>query len=308
MRHEGYIACEEDISKLLPKEDGSYLKPYGVPSFDVYDYNVIPFIDVAETDRINNIMDYRIKNKYVTDPEITIDELKLFRSWLAQSLLNMDKYNPIPLPPESPEPESPEPESPEPSTEENNNIDIVNISKHYLFNEIETHVLEYYANNMYDNTIKILSNFSGNNTVSLINTNTTQCGCGNSDLSSLYNTSINTCDPISIYKKNIYEKMVTMFSDVNFWLRLAPEFIGEFKMYIDNIIKLNLKLVKSSWLNAFVDCGCTNTNEQENSMEMLKRLSISLGYIKDDDIKGHKNYITTALLDWAKWLYEDMQW
>lgn len=295
MRHEGYIACEEDITKLLQKEDGTYPVPYGVLTFDVYDYNVIPFIDVTETDRINNIMDYRIKNKYVTDPEITIDELKLFRSWLAQSLLNMDKYNPMPLPPESP-------------MEENNN-DIVNNSKHYLFNEIETHVLEYYANNMYDNTIKILSNFSENkNTVSLINTNTTQCGCGNSDLSSLYNTNINTCDPISIYKKNIYEKMVVMFSDVNFWLRLAPEFIGEFKMYIDNIIKLNLKLVKSPWLNAFTDCGCTNTSEQENSMEILKRLSISLGYIKDDDINGHKNYITTALLDWAKWLYEDMQW
>ena len=99
-----------------------------------------------------------------------------------------------------------------------------------------------------------------------------------------------------------------MFSDVNFWLRLAPEFIGEFKIYIDNIIKLNLKLVKSSWSNAFADCGCTNTSEQKNSMEILKRLSISLVYIKDDDIQGHKNYITTALLDWAKWLYEDMQW
>jgi hypothetical protein len=102
--------------------------------------------------------------------------------------------------------------------------------------------------------------------------------------------------------------MVVMFSDINFWSRLAPEFIREFKVYIDNIINLNFKLVKSNWQSTFIDCSCDGSKEQENALEILKRLSNSLGYMKDGDINGHKNYITTSLLDWAKWLYEDMQW
>jgi hypothetical protein len=306
MRHEGYVACEEDIDKLLQKEDGTYPKPYGVPSFDVYDYNVLPYVDVTETDIINNTMDFRLKNKYVTDPDITVDELKLFRTWLTQSLLNMDKSD-FMQPSNPPDPSNPPIQPPL----ENDQIDgvlLVNSGqRYYLFNELETHVLEYYANNMYDSTIKILSNFSGDS-VSLTDIHKTSCNCNNTDLSALYNLNINACNPIEIYKKNIYEKMVVMFSDINFWSRLAPEFIREFKVYIDNIINLNFKLVKSNWQSTFIDCSCDGSKEQENALEILKRLSNSLGYMKDGDINGHKNYITTSLLDWAKWLYEDMQW
>lgn len=279
MRHEGYVACEEDINKLLPKADGTYPKPYGVPSFDVYDHDVLPYVDVAETDRINNTMDYRVKNKYVTDPDITVDELKVFRTWLAQSLLNMDK-----------------PERPIPGI----------TTSRYLFNDIETHVLEYYANNMYDSTIKILNDFS--TVQASISNVTNSCGCGNNDISSLYNTNINICDPIDIYRKNIYTKMVSMFSSIEFWSRLAPEFMREFKIYIDNIIKLNFNLTKNGNIELFNDCCCSNTDAQEKSLDILKRLSTSLGYMKDEDITGHKNYIASALLDWSKLLYENMQW
>jgi hypothetical protein len=43
-------------------------------------------------------------------------------------------------------------------------------------------------------------------------------------------------------------------------------------------------------------------------MEILKRLSVSLGYIRDGQINSHKNYINDALYDWSSILYEKMKW
>lgn len=276
MRHEGYVACEEDITKLLVDSNGYYPKPYGVPCIDVYDPIILKYIDTVETDRINSIRDLRMKNKYVTDEDITLDEIKSFRTWLASEILAMDQS------------------------------DKGNQRKIYL-NDIETHVLEYYANNMYDSTIKVLSEF-GSPTVSVLESKLSDCGCvRGTDLSSIYDTSLNVCDPISIYRKNIYNKMIQMFSSIDFWLQWSQEFIGEIKKYVDNIINVNLPLVPSKLEDGFIDCSC-KSNIDNNYMDILKRLSISLEYIKNNDIQGHKNYISDALKDWSTVLYENMQW
>ena len=89
---------------------------------------------------------------------------------------------------------------------------------------------------------------------------------------------------------------------------LPAELIEEIQKYIDNIIKCNFVLTQSEWQSEFVDCGCQNTSEQEKSIEILKRFSVALGYIKNDQIIGHKNYINDALYDWASLLYEKMYW
>lgn len=268
MRHEGYVACEEDITKLLQKEDGSYPKPYGAPTFDVYDMNIMKYVDSVETDRINSTVEFRIKNSYSPDSDITIDELKLFRTWLARQLFSMS-----------------------PNTTD--------------FKVL--HILNYYTNDLYDNTVKILSDF-GQTDVKYSPITTSTCGCDNSDISSLYNTSLSVCDPISVYKKNVYNKMVELFSDVTYWEQWPSEFLNEFKKYIDNIIKCNFVLTPNQWYSEFADCSCQNKSDQEKYIMILKRLSESLGYIRDKQITGHKNYINDALYDWASILYERMQW
>ena len=272
MRHGDYVACEEDITKLLVDSNSCYPKPY----IDVYDPIILKYIDTIETDRINSIRDLRMKNKYVTDEDITLDEIKLFRTWLATEILAMDQS------------------------------DKGNQRKIYL-DDIETHVLEYYANNMYDSTIKVLSEF-GSTKVSILESKLSDCGCvRGTDLSSIYDTSLNVCDPISIYRKNIYNKMVQMFSSIDFWLQWSHEFIGEIKKYVDNIINVNLPLSPSKLEDEFIDCACqSNTNDKYT--DILKRLSLSLEYIKNNDIQGHKNYISDALKDWSTILYENMQW
>lgn len=282
MRHEGYVACEEDITKLLQREDGSWPKPYGAPALDVYDDNIIRYVDSCETDRINSTIEFRLKNSYAPDNDITVDELKVFRKWLAGELLKMDQTE-------------------------------LGEQKNSYFTFQETQVLKYYANNMYDDIIKMLNEFGQPTTTSLNSLNNVTrniCGChSSSDLSSLYgNSDITLCNPLNIYKKNIYNHMVEMFSKYTFWERWAPEFINEFQKYIDNIIRCNFTLTQSEWTNEFIDCTCQNKSEQNKYVEILKRLSLSLGYIKDGQINGHKNYINDALYDWASLLYENMYW
>lgn len=276
LRHEGYIACEEDITKLLKKEDGSYPKPYGAPYVDVYESGIMKYVDTVETDRINNIDEFKIKNSYTSDDDITIDELKKFRSWLAATLLKMDQN-----------------ESGE--------------QKYNILNSIETHLLQYYANDMYDEIIKGLTDFSSSS-ISLSSVNTSTCGCQNSNINSLYGSNLSICDPIAIYRNNVYNKMVELFSNYSFWAQWAPEFINEFKKYIDNIINCDFILSKTTWVDSFVDCVCQDKQTQDNFLEILKNLSMSLGYIRDNQINGHKNYINDSLLKWAQMLYENMSW
>lgn len=275
MRHEGYVACEEDVNKLLKKENGTYPRPYGAPCIDVYDRGIIEYVDSAETDRINSTIDFRMKNKYVVDEDITIDELKRFREWLASEILLMDQTE-------------------------------LGEQKKSILNSEETHTMQYYAGGMYDDTIRILMEF-GSETINLTNPSINACGCQSStDLSALYNVS--TCDPISIYRKNLYMKMVSMFSSIEFWQKWTTEFIGVFKRYVDNIIRVNLPLTPRNIQSKYSDCSCLNSSNENEHMDILKRLSVALSYIESQEITGHKNYIKDALTDWSSILYENMSW
>lgn len=262
-----YIVSFDEITeneyKVYESNDDTSPLPIHFNSSDLFDY-----IDVDETVSINSINDFIIKNTFTTDDNITIDELKLFRTWLAKQLLHMSS----------------------------NTTDSKTL-----------HILNYYANEMYDDTVKILSDF-GSIPTSLNTINTSSCGCRDSNISSLYNTELNVCNVVSIYRKNIYNKMVAMFSTISYWEKWSPEFINEFKKYIDNIIKCNFILTPNQWYSEFADCSCQNKSEQEKYIEILKRLSTSLGYIRDKQISGHKNYIMDALYDWSSILYEKMCW
>lgn len=257
--NDDYVIYEEDIDKLLCG-DTSYL--------DLYTNDYLDYVDSVETDKVNNITHLKLINSYSPDDDITIDELKLFRTWLAKQLFHLSP----------------------------NTTDFKIL-----------HILNYYTNDLYDNTVKILSDF-GQTDVKYSPITTSTCGCGNSDVSSLYNTSLSVCDPLSVYRKNVYNKMVELFSDVTYWEQWPTAFIEEFKKYIDNIIKCNFPLSATDWYKDFVDCGCSNKSDQDKYIEILKKLSTSLGYIKDKQVVGHKNYINDALYDWSTQLYEKMQW
>lgn len=276
MRHEGYVACEEDITKLLVKVDGTYPKPYGCPYIDMYDEDgcIMRYIDSEGTDKANNISQYRSANDNSTDPDITISELKLFRRKLAQFILD---YNSINI------------------DESNSNLTTT-----------EEHVLNYYADDMYNETVKSLMLF--NNNIVITNTNS-DCGCCSAaTLDSIYSMNIDYCDALNVYRKNIYDKMVEMFSNVDFWGKWPLELLIKFKKYIDNIIKVGL-VIDNSKLEAskYRDCTCNKTDINSNQ-NILKKLSESLNYMIEGQEKSHYNYIKDSLYNWASLLYEYMQW
>lgn len=269
MDHGNYVDCEQDESKVSK-----------YPHIDMYSTEccminfVEYYVDNEETDKINSISKYLLNNEHITDEDITISEIKLFRRWLAATLLNLD-----------------------------NIMDDLDPSS--KLNEIQKHILEYYANDMYNDVVKYLTIFG--NKDPYMNTSTS-CGCCNTESLIITTTPINVCDSLSIYKENIRNNMIEMFSNVEFWLTWSDDFISLFKKYIDNIIRVGLKINNTVLpVIGLKDCTC-NTVEDDNNTNILNRLSNSLGYILNKEHNSHKNYIHDALYDWSSSLYEYMQW
>jgi hypothetical protein len=74
-----YVSLERDID-LLKTLDPIY--------WDLEDPGDLKaYIDEAETNKINDPKTYEHHNRYVCDPDITTDEVKKFRTWLATQLL-----------------------------------------------------------------------------------------------------------------------------------------------------------------------------------------------------------------------------
>lgn len=248
------------------------------PHIDMYDEDccmidfVNAYIDTCATEEANCIYEFIASNKYAAEADVDISILRNFRTWLATEVLKLYKnsYN---------------------STSEC------------------IHMLEYYKNNMYDDTLMHLNTFAGKTVNVKFNANTSGCSCNN-NISSLYSTdTVSVCDPMSIYINGIHNYMVKTFSDSAFWMNLNIDFIRVFKKYIDNIIQVGFTINKPIDNNAFVDCSCSISNDIVNSTEtMLKKLSVALGYIIENDVKGHANYIYDALYNWAEHLYEYMYW
>ena len=263
-----YVSMEGDIDILLNSD---------VKYWDINKGDIQMYVNSELTDSANNIIPFVRSNTFSTDSDLTIDEVKKFRRWLAETLLSFDRNM-------------------------NGN------QKNQLYTESFTKVLEYYANDMYNDVVKALLEI--NSEFNISNPKLSNCGCGvGTDLSSLYGVASVLCNPVELYRKHIYNEMVKKFSDVDFWQNYSDEFLIEFKAYIDNIISLNLPLKISPYVSNFQDCSCTGQDEPQKAyMDILKRLSKSLQYIFDGDTKGHLNYISTAFIDWSTQLYEYMQW
>lgn len=271
-----YVKFENDIKHLIGWRERGLKRPV-VPYWDLLDCksNLEGWIDVEATESANNIMPFIRQNKFTTDEDITIDEIKKFRRWLAENLLEFDRN--------------------EGGTQKNS-----------LFSEEFTSVLEYYAGGMFDKVTKALSRIPLDAGVDVLNVHKSGCSVCNS--TNPYTPLVSTCDALSIYRKYNYQEMVKKFSNPDFWCDFSNTFLLEFKQYIDNIIACNLPLVPVEYQSVFTDCTCQGNSDQIFGIEALRRLSKSLSYITDDDMTGHKNFIGKAFSDWATSLYENMEW
>ena len=270
-----YVDMESDITKLINWRECGLEKPDPY-YWDIQSGNIEAWVDVEGTEEANSLNKFLVHNKFTTDSDITIDDVKRFRTWLAETLLSFDQKND-------------------------------GTQKNLLYNEDLTEVLDYYAHGMYNSCVKALNKLGTSIAVNRLTMN--DCGCvSGSNLAGLYNESLTSCDPLYTYRKYMYEQMCATFSNISFWEQFPEEFMKEFKQYIDNIIQLNLPLKGSAWISTFIDCTCHMKSDQMVFMEILHRLSRALEYIRLDDITGHLNFISKAFRDWATELYEVMEW
>ena len=251
------------------------------------------YVDVNETEKVNAIYKYIEYNSFTPDKELTLEQIKMFRTWLATVLFNLLLK--------------------EPGVEKNTIA-----------------MLNYYKNEMNDNVIDTLASFhvdmpqvgiytagvqgvTGINIISSIKKSS--CSCTHSSIAAMLAqpSSVSVCDPIAIYRKALYSQMVDVFSDINFWMqRMQREkaLLLEIKRYIDAIIKLNLPLTASQYVSELYDCNCLTSTDsaQERLMSILKNLSTAFDYMANDKVTGNKNFIGDTLNQWATKLYEIMRW
>lgn len=250
------------------------IEPTSLEDFDYILFDLIKdYVDSEPTVKANSVVKYIEANSFHPDDNITIEELKNFRWWLAHELIELND-----------------------ETEER--YDVIEM-------------LRYYEQNMYDDTVKHLSTFTPKTSVDVLTaTNRSTCGCqGGTGVNTLA-SGLTVCDPIYTYRKAVYEKMVDTFSSVDFWKEQPVIFLEEFKKYIDGIIKMNFPLYTVKYISDLYDCGCLSNAEstQARLIGYLKNLSQSLGYMIADDMSSHKNFIGDSFNKWASYLYEKMSW
>lgn len=220
----------------------------------------IDYIDMDETTRINDVKLFMYKNTQKTDIDITIEEVKKFRTNLAIWLW---EYNLI-----------------------NENFDVKTRT-----------MVNYYRQNMNDETTRTLINIMGTPYVPLTASTFVgynNCGCGSSSVQQLQSSS--GCDTLATYIQAIHSIMLNTFSDYNFWLD-KTEICQRMIKYIQTIINQNLPLTTDTDV---INCSTIHIDYQLRHQQQLQNVITALEYIVNDDIKGNKNFITQALQYFAE--------
>lgn len=261
---EEYIKYEQDVNCFVHKPNKGIDKFF----WDMHRVDLMRFIDHNETNVLMSPNKYLLSNKFVTDEDITINDIKKFRTWLATTLLYLDR-----------------------------NAKGVNLYK--IYDEEQTHLLEYYENKMFDEVTRWIAHIQMKPQI----TQASSCGCKTPSIEI-----VNGCVPLDAYRKYMHDKMVDMFGDLGFWIEKDRMFLLVFKQYIDNIIKTNLPLSKVEDVNVLSDCVCQDKTFHTHAVLILKKLSQSIEFICTDEIQEHKNYASEAFKEWADQLYENMYW
>ena len=261
---EQYIECEKTDIK---PDDTLYLV------WDITDESWAEFIDEGLTTKANSTTKYRNLNTFEPDKDITIDDLKMFRTWLADCLYERFKD--------------------EPNTDK-------------LLS-----MLSYYKEEMSDAAIKLIETFYDApaflQTQKLVNS----CGCSQSNFGIIADVT-NACDILKIYRDNIHDYMVIVFSDIDFWVDIddEPDFYLEVKKYIDGIVANNFPFYSGDIALGYANCQCMcdSSDFQTTAMNILKNLSLCFQYFAEGNQDYHKNFIYNTLTEWSNLLYEKMRW
>ncbi len=275
----------EDI--LVPSEWDEELKIKIQETCLLFD-DQTSYIDEPETIKSNSVSKFLLANEIAISGDLTIDQIKQFRTWLAATLYdNQELY-------------------------QGYTKDV----------EKTTQMLNYYRMNMYDDVCKAMFNFA-NIPVIQANLSAASCysGCMPTAVAAVQScscggTNINTVGGIisgclDTYRKNVYNWMVIVFSDSSFWNlfnETDPNLIDLIIKYIQAILDANLPLSKQCDKITYNDCSCLTSGTDMANRKILEDTIKAFGFIRNNETAANQTFIYNSLNKWASALYEIMQW
>lgn len=230
--------------------------------------SILNLVDQSTTTRINSVELYKNLNKFVSDDEITLDELKNFRNWMAENLLE--------------------------------------IRTNLLSGEFE--MLSYYKDDMFDQVIKSLSLFTTNAQPTVTYVNQKSCNCMTSNIKSnmTITNQCDTVSEYrrGIYNRMVeLFSDYTYWNDLGGFIAEFKRYIDGIISY-----NLPLYTSQYVNVFDDCTCASQTDALQQRGIRAMKNLSQSLQYIIDNDVAGHKNFINTSLNVFASEYYEMMKW
>ena len=198
-----------------------------LPHIDLYseDYCMIDFahmfVDLNATECANDVCKYMNANKYATDSDIELSDLSVFRSWLADELLNMS----------------------------------------ISYSSEVKHMLEFYKNNMHNDVVKYLDMFSANKTTYQLNTQKSSCCCNTSsnvyDIATIDSCNPKTVYVDNIHKLMVNTFQDPSFwIDMNVeFIEVFKKYIDNI---IKSNLRIN---TQNSTNHKFVLCDCQSNND-----------------------------------------------
>lgn len=231
------------------------------------------YVDNEKTSEINDVESYRYMNNFVSDDDITEQELRRFRTYVAESFLALT----------------------------------------HDLNEYDEKMLKYYANEMNDESLRMLMKMTTMIPMNNIVTDTAQCGCSASQsqlyLTSAANAFAGTCDFIAMYRAGMHRIMVNFMTNIDTWMP-HDLFINDVKRYLENIMKMNFSLYKINTTSFNTDCSLLNEKNasQMSAHTVLNNMIIALTHIQNKTHASHMNFIKSTFNTFFESYYEIMRW
>lgn len=247
------------------------------------------YIDMTATEYANNITRWSGANKRIIDNNIILDDLRAYRTRVAQWLLGVVIDEDFDID----------------TAAEKNAVLLEYAGSDYCKLK---EMLNYYKNEMYNTTIGSLLTFTGPNTYTQNAPISYGCGCSASSLA-IDTTTITATNPIAIYRRNVYNYMVQVFSDVNFWKLFEEDgVLQNLKEYTQGVIDVNLPLTPAPAALEYADCSSLLTDTNVQLTTILSNLVLAINYIQTDKDIEYRNFIYQSFFMWAAKLYEYMRW
>ena len=280
------------------------------------------YIDWTGTQEANDVDKFLTYNTYIPDGDITMDDLRRFRTWVAESLFAFGfKYYQLTHEESAYHYEEVSSlslsqmlsalevkEIPMVADELSPALLKIRSSALVDFSDNDYIALNYYMNNMSDAATEILGSTSGLS-VSAGASAVVPCGCaGSTNISSLYDLSALTCDSLAAYRADIKNIMVALLTQLEMWESLPTTYLQEMIKYLHGILTADFDLTSEDDDNVY-GCECMKSNTaQEAARYILRQLIQTFEWIINNQADGHRTSIYNTLENWATNLYEHMQW